>query len=173
MTHSTLIKYTAIFLVLICGFIADFKTKQLVNIHFTGKPIHSIVPGFLEIGVVENRGMVFGILNSAEGKKNHFISAMTWVRLVLCIGIIVYVCINRKQNFLSLLPFILVWIGALGNLFDSFRLGHVIDFIHIHAGHILDWPFYFNLADAYICFGAGILIINGMLLPKQRRGTND
>ena len=52
--------------------------------------------------------------------------------------------------------------GAVGNLIDTFAGGCVVDFIHIHAGTFLDWPFFFNLADAYVCVGAGFLVLTGI-----------
>ena len=57
-----------------------------------------------------------------------------------------------------LLPFLFFWIGALGNLIDPFKYGYVVDFIHIQAGDFLNWPFYFNLADAYITIGVFLIL---------------
>jgi signal peptidase II len=58
--------------------------------------------------------------------------------------------------------------GAVGNLIDTFTGGYVVDFIHIHAGRFLDWPFFFNLADAYVCIGAGILVLIGIFSREKR-----
>jgi signal peptidase II len=49
--------------------------------------------------------------------------------------------------------------GAIGNLIAPFLYGYVVDFIHIQAGNVLNWPFYFNLADAFITIGMILLII--------------
>ena len=52
--------------------------------------------------------------------------------------------------------------GALGNVFDRVRYGHVIDFIDVHmfwkeTDH--HWPT-FNVADIAICVGVGLMAID-------------
>jgi signal peptidase II len=54
--------------------------------------------------------------------------------------------------------------GAVGNLIDRVRLGHVIDFIDVYQG---DWHFWaFNVADAAISCGA-VLIFVELLFPGR------
>jgi signal peptidase II len=54
--------------------------------------------------------------------------------------------------------------GALGNVIDRIRLGHVIDFIDVYyrGWH---WPA-FNLADSAITLGVTILIIDAVFGRK-------
>jgi signal peptidase II len=54
--------------------------------------------------------------------------------------------------------------GALGNLIDRVRFGAVTDFVHWHAGDH-HWPI-FNVADAALLVGAGVLAIAAW---RQRR----
>lgn len=57
--------------------------------------------------------------------------------------------------------------GALGNLIDRVRLGHVVDFILVHAG---EWSFaVFNLADSFITVGASLVVL-GEVLAWRRQG---
>jgi signal peptidase II len=59
----------------------------------------------------------------------------------------------------------LVMGGALGNVIDRIRLGHVIDFIRVHYA---EWYFpAFNVADSAITIGAGLLILDMILQPKK------
>ena len=55
--------------------------------------------------------------------------------------------------------------GAMGNVIDRFVHGHVIDFLLFY------WQSYyypaFNVADSFICVGAGLLIIDGMKHKKE------
>ena len=54
--------------------------------------------------------------------------------------------------------------GATGNIVDRLRYGAVVDFIRVHA---LGYSWYvFNVADACIVCGIGVLLIDGML-PRR------
>ncbi len=161
-------KYVTVVLLLAAGLTMDFQTKQWARCNLKNRPPASLIPGMLDVGFLENRGMVFGILNHDNGHKT-FISIITWLRVAVLIGVSIVIVSHRKRLFLFLLPFIFIWMGALGNLIDSFRLGYVIDFIHIHAGSALDWPFYFNLADAYVCVGVGALLLYSAFQRKMKR----
>ena len=57
--------------------------------------------------------------------------------------------------------------GALGNALDRVRLGHVVDFIHAHAGSCLDYPV-FNVADVAVFAGIALLVLDA----SRRRGVS-
>jgi signal peptidase II len=63
----------------------------------------------------------------------------------------------------------LILAGALGNLIDRLRLGHVIDFIHAHWGDAYFAAF--NVADSAITVGAALLLLDA-LLESRRAKTN-
>jgi signal peptidase II len=46
--------------------------------------------------------------------------------------------------------------GALGNLWDRLTLGHVVDFVQLHAAGYY-WPA-FNVADSAITVGIALLV---------------
>ncbi|MCQ8242380.1 signal peptidase II [Acetobacteraceae bacterium KSS12] len=51
--------------------------------------------------------------------------------------------------------------GAIGNVIDRLRFGAVVDFIHAHA---FGWSWYvFNVGDAAIVCGVGVLLLDGLL----------
>jgi len=58
--------------------------------------------------------------------------------------------------------------GAIGNVIDRLYLGHVIDFIQAHWG---SWAFpSFNVADAAITVGAGLVILDSLReMQRERR----
>ncbi len=145
------LKYAAILLVMLGGCSADYHTKKWANCTMKHGQTITVIKNFMDLGYTENRGMIFGILNGhmPQFSRTIVIIFRVFILLVL-IGII---WINRKKRFLFLLPFLLFWAGAIGNLIDPFLYGYIVDFIHIRAGNILNWPFYFNLADAYITIG--------------------
>jgi len=53
--------------------------------------------------------------------------------------------------------------GAAGNLIDRIRYGRVTDFIVWHIKEH-EWPA-FNIADAALCVGVGLLVLD-MILTK-------
>ncbi len=55
--------------------------------------------------------------------------------------------------------------GAMGNFLDRLRLGYVIDFVEWHWFERATWPI-FNVADAAISIGVGLMILD-MILHKQ------
>ena len=57
--------------------------------------------------------------------------------------------------------------GALGNVIDRLRMGAVFDFLDFHIG-VHHWPA-FNLADSFICIGAGIIVVHGMVTAYQKK----
>ena len=64
--------------------------------------------------------------------------------------------------------------GALGNVFDRVRLGHVIDFIDVHLiykGIDRHWPT-FNVADIAICVGVGLMAIDMFTAKRGRVGLS-
>ncbi len=55
--------------------------------------------------------------------------------------------------------------GAVGNIVDRLRFGAVADFLDFHLGAYHWWAF--NVADAAISVGVGVLVIDSLL---NRRG---
>ncbi len=153
---KTVLRYFLILLLTMGGFFADFFSKEWAEKNLRNKPVITFSKHFLDLGFAENRGMVFGMFN---GKMSEISSGtMVGVRVLILLGLTVFIWIKRKQSFLFLLPFLLFWVGAIGNIIDSITKGYVVDFIHIHAGKLLNWPFYFNLADAYVTIGMVLVV---------------
>ena len=99
---------------------------------------------FFDLTYVENTGAAFG-LGRGAGKL------LTVVSIALVIGL-QYLRRRWPKNDLWLQGgALLVTTGAIGNLYDRFRFGYVVDFLHIHH-----WPV-FNVADSCITIGALML----------------
>ena len=74
----------------------------------------------------------------------------------------------RNEGKLYVLGIGLVGGGALGNLVDRLRFGHVVDFLDFYIkGH--HWPA-FNVADSAITIGVSMFILAGYL--EYRAGKN-
>jgi signal peptidase II len=163
------LKYFLIILVTIGGLSADFFSKKWALSHLRNAPPVSAIKGLLDFGFAENTGMVFGIMNNKMNIASK--NSLVIVRIVILIGLTIFIFFSLKRTILFLLPFLLFWAGAIGNLIDPFLYGFVVDFIHIQLFKLLNWPFFFNLADAYVTIGIGLMLLNEFILKKSATST--
>jgi signal peptidase II len=115
------------------------------------------ITGFFNLVLVYNTGAAFSLLNDAPGWQRGF-----FIAIGVIASLVIVVLLNKHaadRRFCLALSLILG--GALGNVWDRAALGHVIDFIQLHAGAYY-WPS-FNVADSAICCGAGLLIWDSLL----------
>lgn len=159
------LKYLLFLLIVFAGCATDQWSKKWATGNLKNQGTKIMIPNIIELSYTENRGMVFGINN----RSGNYIQRrlLLIVRILLSIGLIVYISISRSKPLLFHVPFLLILSGAFGNIIDSVRFGHVVDFIHMHLGKIIDWPFLFNLADAYVCVGMGIILLQSFLSGKK------
>ncbi len=113
-----------------------------------------LLPVF-KLTLLHNYGAAFSFLNDAGGWQRWF--------LVLVSGVVSTVVavwlyrIHRQQRLLAL-ALAMVLGGALGNLVDRVLTGYVVDYLVLHYH---GWYFpAFNIADAAISIGAGLLILD-------------
>ena len=130
-------------------------------------PRYSRIPidSFLNITHQENAGAAWSFLADASGWQRWFLSALA-VAVSSYITVWLWKLSESRQIVLSM-GLALVLGGALGNVIDRLRLGHVIDFIQVLFGN---WAFpSFNIADSAISVGAALLIIDTLFLSKGTR----
>ena len=113
------------------------------------------VTSFFNLVLVWNTGVSFGMLQG-------FGDVGRWglVALAVIVGIGLVIWLWRETRLVPRLALSLVLAGAIGNVIDRTRFGAVIDFLDFHAmGY--HWPA-FNIADAAIVVGAGLLLFEGL-----------
>ena len=121
------------------------------------------VNSFINLTHQKNPGAAFSFLANAGGWQR-------WFFIVLSTGvsglIVVWIWRIRKQGQVLLsISLAMVLGGAVGNLIDRVRLGHVTDFIQVWFG---SWAFpSFNVADAGISVGATLLIIDALFFSGR------
>ncbi len=115
----------------------------------------------LDITLHYNPGAAFSFLSNAGGWQRWL---FTGIALAVSSYLLVWLMKLRREQWLLSLSLSLVLGGALGNLWDRLRLGHVIDFISVHWGSSY-FPT-FNIADAAITVGAVLLIVDTFLHPE-------
>ena len=117
-----------------------------------------VIPGFLSLTYVENRGAAFGIFTGQRTLLIFLVSAILCGALWLLIS-------GRISNRLERLCITLIISGGLGNLIDRIRLGFVVDYIDINQ--LFTYPM-FNLADCCVVVGACLLVVSVLLEEKKK-----
>lgn len=141
--------------------VLDQWTKHVVLGHLQeGVPI-AVVPGFLNWMLAFNTGAAFSFLADAGGWQRWGFSALA---VLISLVLIVWLARTPRRDWLTALPLSLVVGGAIGNLIDRLRFGHVVDFIQVYHG---DWTFpAFNVADSAISVGAVLLALASLRSAK-------
>jgi len=125
----------------------DQLTKTWVSTSLAEGGWWSPVPGLwrvFRITHITNSGAAFGMF---PDQGNFFII----IAVVVALAIVLYYRYLPTGSWLVRLSLGLQLGGAIGNLLDRIRFGHVVDFVDIGF-----WPI-FNVADLAIVTGVGIL----------------
>ena len=94
------------------------------------------------------------------------------VALTVAVALTVLVWLLRETLLRDIAGLALVLGGALGNILDRVRLGHVVDFADLHFGEFR--PFLiFNVADAAITVGILIILARSFLSREKRPNQPD
>ncbi|MGH6787975.1 MAG: signal peptidase II [Novosphingobium sp.] len=89
------------------------------------------------------------------------------VAVTAAVALTVLVWLLREVLLRDIVGLALVLGGALGNILDRVRLGHVVDFADLHFGEFR--PFLiFNVADAAITIGVLIILARSLLSREKR-----
>ena len=155
------------------------RKRLLAEPDYNPIPSHSgirILPwGLLELQLVFNRGAVFGI---GPNKRFFFIG---FTVAALAVGLFVFGRLTSSRHWLAHLAIGLVLAGGIGNLHDRIVYGVVRDFLHMLPGYRLPFgatwpggspelfPWVFNVADAMLLAGMGLLLLHMSRLERNRK----
>jgi lipoprotein signal peptidase len=162
------------------GVVLDLWTKYLAFDRLPRGGSYEFIPGWLHFHAVVNYGAVFGL---GQGQLALFIIVSVLATAFLTF---LFLSSGRQRFYQVLLGMLLA--GVLGNLYDRVVYGHVRDMIHIFPGwsnplwtllpvtrnwfpgwHEL-FPWVFNIADALLCVGVGLMIVYNLLVsPEEKR----
>ncbi|HEV7905239.1 MAG TPA: signal peptidase II [Pyrinomonadaceae bacterium] len=124
----------------------------------------TLISGFLDLAYAENPGVAFGQLQEGGAWGRYALAALA---TAAAIAVLTYFFRTQRNDDRTLGACALLLAGIAGNLTDRLRLGYVIDFIHVYAGSY-HWPT-FNIADASICFGAGLFALDLILEGRKQK----
>lgn len=140
--------------------VIDQGSKELALAHAAlARPIE-VIPG-INIVLLWNEGVSFGFLTDVPW----------WGLATFSLGVIVALGVWMAQTPSRWVAISLGLVigGAAGNAFDRFRHSAVTDFIDIHIAGF-HWPT-FNLADAAIVLGVGLLLLESVLAQDDRKSA--
>ncbi len=141
--------------------IADQASKWWVLevLHLPERGQIPVLP-VLNLTMVWNQGVTFGLFHLG-GAWGPWLLAGVALAVVAALA----VWLRRAENAVVAASLGAIGGGAVGNVIDRLRFGAVVDFLHAHA---FGWSWYvFNVADAAIVCGVGVLILDG-LRPRTR-----
>ena len=139
-------------LILFLIFILDRFSKIYV-IYLSEKNNYSQIfsSKFLDIHLIWNEGIAFGLLSFSETFFYNLIST-----IIAIIILILFLMIIRSKGLKKLL-LISILGGAIGNFYDRMVYKAVPDFIDFHINDF-HW-FIFNIADIFISLGVFFMIL--------------
>ena len=123
------------------------------------------VNSFFSIVHVRNLGGVFGILNQGGYARYIFLIVPVLVALVL-----IYILIRYTMSDARTLALSLILAGALGNIYDRFFYGSVVDFLDLYYGSH-HWPA-FNVADIAVSVGIGLIVLLEIAASRKQCSRN-
>ena len=145
-------KYYFDILILFLIFILD-RFSKIYIIYLSEKNNYSQIfsSKFLDIHLIWNEGIAFGLLSFSEKYFYNLISI-----IIAIIMFVLFVMIIRSKGLKKLL-LISILGGAIGNFYDRLVYKAVPDFIDFHINDF-HW-FIFNIADIFISIGVFFMIL--------------
>jgi signal peptidase II len=143
--------------------LADQLSKDWIVRNFSYGENRPLLP-VLNITLRYNTGAAFSVLADASGWQRWLFTG-----LAIAVGVGIVVVLGRlraRAQWVLAVGLCFILGGALGNLIDRLRLGHVVDFIEPHWKDAR-FPA-FNLADSAITVGAALMLLDAWFGGRHR-----
>ena len=152
-------------IIVILIFLLDRFTKiYILNLAEVNNTVDIFLTEYLNIYLVWNKGIAFGLLNFEQSAIYNSITLLIGI-----ISIILLIMIIKTKDLRAYF-YILIFGGALGNLFVRYYYSAVPDFIDLHINNF-HW-FIFNVADIFISIGVLCLILVELIFDKYLQNEN-
>jgi signal peptidase II len=172
-------KYILFTVFTVVSLVIDQWTKVLARHHLQPRgPYHPkvVVDGWFDLRYAENPGVAFSLLQDIPGGR----VLLTLLAVGAFLLVLYYLRKTPVDNPRLHVALGLVGGGAIGNLVDRVAYGRVTDFIvwkvtlkddslWFHKG-VNEWPA-FNVADAALCIGVGLMLLDMFLGWRSARKT--
>lgn len=143
--------------------ILDQLTKWVIVRGLEDGRIIEIIPRFLQLIHRTNTGAAWSMFQDSPGLLTVFATAVA-------VGLAVWSLVLKPEERILRIPLAMILGGAVGNLIDRYRLGHVVDFIDAHWDDVYHFPT-FNVADSAICIGMALLILMNLRITSAAPDT--
>jgi len=141
-------------------FILDRISKiYVINLSKNSFDNELFLSKFLNVTLIWNEGIAFGLFSASHEYWYNFLTIV-----IVFTSLIIFI-MSIKQDSAQRYFLLIVFGGALGNLYDRIFFKAVPDFIDLHVGDF-HW-FIFNIADIFITFGV-IMLILWEILPLNK-----
>ena len=114
---------------------------------------------FLNINLIWNDGIAFGLFSFDQNNLYNFLTIIIFVVIL-----VVFVMMIKANDFKKYL-LLMIFGGAIGNLYDRIFYRSVPDFIDFHIGEF-HW-FIFNVADIFITVGVIFMILFELIAKNK------
>ena len=147
-------------IIILSIFILDRLTKFYViylNKINSGSEIFS--SKFLNVYLIWNEGIAFGLFSFEQ--KNLY----NYLTVIILIIVFVILLMLIKSQGIKKYALLMIFGGAIGNLFDRIYYKAVPDFIDLHINNF-HW-FIFNIADIFITIGVFLMILSEFIVKDR------
>jgi|TARA_B100001741_G_scaffold312296_1_gene315339 signal peptidase II len=149
------------FFILVIFSLDRFTKIKIVNLLLSNN--ESIyINDYLNLDLVWNTGIGFGLFNLEAGFFYHSISMLIFVVILILIFLII-----KSPLVIDKFLYSMILGGALGNFYDRAIYFAVPDFIDIHFNDY-HW-FTFNFADIFISLGIMMIIFKELFFEKNEK----
>ena len=114
---------------------------------------------FLNISLIWNEGIAFGLFSFNQNILYNLIT------LIIIVVILIILLMIFKNNGIKKYGLLMVFGGAVGNLYDRIFFKAVPDFIDLHIEEF-HW-FVFNVADIFITMGVIFMILTELFAKNK------
>ena len=160
LTKNFYINTIIVFLIFILDRFSKIYVVNLDKVNYSTELYES---KFLNISLIWNEGIAFGLLSFDESNFYNLVSLL----IAIIILVIFFMIINN--NNIKKYPLLMIFAGAIGNLYDRITYKAVPDFIDFHIGEF-HW-FIFNVADIFISLGVFCMILIELIDNNESNET--
>ena len=160
LTKNFYINTIIVFLIFILDRFSKIYVVNLDKVNYSPELYKS---KFLNINLIWNEGIAFGLLSFDQSNFYNLLS------LLIAIIVLVIFFMIIKNNNIKKYPLLMIFAGAIGNLYDRIVYKAVPDFIDFHIEEF-HW-FIFNVADIFISLGVFCMILFELIDNNKNNET--